>query len=105
MTDLTTLSIYRFRLGPAVPMDDVHVYMATAIAAGESVFGAARVRLEFGYCADDDKRSLVADGRTQIGYLVVSIFTGLLLKQFGLTDFSVEPVGGNQHAELLRQVS
>jgi hypothetical protein len=47
----------------------------------------------------------VADGRTQIGYLVVSIFTGLLLKQFGLTDFSVEPVGGNQHAELLRQVS
>ncbi len=101
MMDVTTPGIYRFSFDATAAMDDVHVCMAMAICAAGGVYGAARVRLEFGYCADDLKRSLVADCRTEIGYTLVCMFTALLLREFDLGAFSVECVKPERDADLV----
>ena len=87
--------IYRFRFRPGVSMDRARDLVAHAILAAERVHGPARVRLDVAYFADDDKRSLVVDARTQAGQTVAGIFTDLLLREFGMTAFDVERVAKN----------
>ena len=90
-----TPEIYRFRFNPTVSMDRARDLVAHAILAAERIHGAARVRLDCGYCADDEKRSLVVDARTKAGQTVATIFTDLLLGEFDMTAFDVERVAKN----------
>ena len=87
-----TPEIYRFRFTPKVPMDRARDLVAHAILLSQQVHGAARVRLDCGYCADDRLRALVIDARTKAGQSVAVFFTQLLLNEFGLTAFDVERV-------------
>jgi len=87
-----TPEIYRFRFDHTVSMDRARDLVAHAILAAERIHGAARVRLDCGYCADDEKGSLVVDARTKAGQTVATIFTDLLLGEFDMTAFDVERV-------------
>jgi len=97
----TNRGIYRFRFDPDVPMAEVHESLKLAIFAAEGLHGAARVRLDFAYCADDAKRSLVLDARAEAGMAVTRVFTGFLTQQFGETAFCVERVGSQREADLV----
>jgi hypothetical protein len=90
-----TPEIYRFRFDHTVSMDRARDLVAHAILAAERIHGAARVRLDCGYCADDEKGSLVVDARTKAGQTVAAIFTDLLLGEFDMTAFDVERVAKN----------
>jgi len=87
-----TPEIYRFRFIPEVPMDRARDLVAHAILLAQQVHGAARVRLDCGYYADDRMRALVVDARTKAGQSVAVFFTQLLLNEFGLAAFDVERV-------------
>jgi hypothetical protein len=87
-----TPEIYRFHFTPNVPMERARDLVAHAILLAQQIHGAARVRLDCGYCADDRKRALVIDARTKAGQSVAVFFTQLLLNEFGLTAFDVERV-------------
>jgi hypothetical protein len=96
--------IYRFRFDQGVPMRDVHESLRLAIYAAEGVHGRSQVRLDFGYCADDEKHSLVLDARAEAGRTVARIFTGFLTQQFGEEAFRVERVGQHREADLVTEV-
>jgi len=96
----TDHGIYRFRFDPDVPMADVHESLKLAIFAAEGLHGAARVRLDFAYCADDGKRALVLDARAEAGRCVARILTGFLTQQFGETAFRVERVTQQRETDL-----
>jgi hypothetical protein len=100
-SDVKTLGIYRFSFDETTGMQEVHLCMLLAISAAEGVYGAARVRLEFGYCADDVKRTLVADGRSEVGYDAICMFTALLLREPGLETFRIACVEPAREAELV----
>jgi hypothetical protein len=87
-----TPEIYRFRFAREVPMDRARDLVAHAILLAQQVHGAARVRLDCGYYADDRMRALVVDARTKAGQTVAVYFTQLLLNEFGLSAFDVERV-------------
>jgi len=87
-----TPEIYRFRFTPEVSMDRARDLVAHAILLSQQVHGAARVRLDCGYYADDRMRALVVDARTKAGQSVAVFFTQLLLNEFGLSAFDVERV-------------
>ena len=102
-----TPEIYRFRFTPKVPMDRARDLVAHAILLSQQVHGAARVRLDCGYYADDRMRALVVDARTKAGQTVAVYFTQLLLNEFGLGAFDVERVpkdDGFPRRGLLRRV-
>ena len=96
-TEMTpvTPEIYRFRFTPDVSMERARDLVAHAILLAQHIHGAARVRLDCGYFADDRKRSLVVDARTKAGQTVAVFFTQLLLSEFDLTAFDVERVPKN----------
>ena len=87
-----TQEIYRFQFSPEVPMERARDLVAHAILLAQQIHGAARVRLDCGYCADDRRRALVVDARTKAGQSVAVFFTQLLLNEFGLSAFDVERV-------------
>jgi len=89
---IMTPEIYRFRFAREVPMDRARDLVAHAILLAQQVHGAARVRLDCGYYADDRMRALVVDARTKAGQCVAVFFTQLLLNEFGLSAFDVERV-------------
>ncbi|GEM_PF-3404103 len=96
-TEMTpeTPEIYRFRFGPEVCMERAQDLVAYAILLAQQVHGEARVRLDCGYAADAGLRSLVVDARTKAGQTVALFFTEMLLKEFGMSAFSVERVPRN----------
>ena len=73
-------------------MDRARDLVAHAILLAQQVHGAARVRLDCGYYADDRMRALVVDARTKAGQSVAVFFTQLLLNEFDLSAFDVERV-------------
>jgi len=91
--------IYRFRLHADVPMAEVRESLKLAVLAAEGLHGAAQVRLDFAYCADDEKRALVLEARGEAGIAVVRMFTGFLSQQIGETGFRVERVALRRDAE------
>ncbi len=91
--------IYRFRLHANVPMAEVRESLKLAILAAEGLHGAAQVRLDFAYCADDEKRTLVLEARGEAGIAVIRMFTGFLSQQIGETGFRVERVALRRDAD------
>ena len=91
-TDQMTPEIYRFHFRPEVPMDRARDLVAYAILLAVDTHGAARVRLDCGYNANDKRRAMVVDARTKAGQTVAMFFTQMLLNEFGLTAFTVERV-------------
>jgi len=99
-----TPEIFRFRFEPHLPMREVRDSLELAILAAEGVHGPAQVRLDFGYYADDEKRSLVVDARAEAGRTVAQVFIEFLTQQFGEHTFRVERVGQQREADLVAEV-
>ena len=87
-----TVGVFRFSFSSEVPIDEAEMTLQLATFATEGLFGAARVRLHFGYHIDLNRRVIIADGSNEVGATVVQIFTGLLLREFGDDSFRVERV-------------
>ena len=90
-----TVGVFRFTLSSDVPLDEAEMTLQLATFAVEGLFGAARVRLEFGYHVDTNRHAILIDGTTEVGSVIVRVFTGLLLREFGEDSFQVERLNSN----------
>lgn len=95
--------IYRFRFESDACMKDVHESLLLSIFAAEGVHGRSCIRMDVAFFADDDKRALVVDARTEAGHTVARIFTNFLLRQFGEETFQVERVGRQREDDLVAE--
>lgn len=89
--------IFRFEFEPSVPLTDPEMSLHLALFAVEGVFGRASVRLDAEYQIDESHHSIVIDGTTEVGALVVRVFTGLLLREYGEDAFRVERISLTTH--------
>src|SRR5688572_2600702 len=84
-----TSGIYRFEFTEDVDLEEAEKTLHLAILAAEGIFGPAWVRLDAGYQRDTGRRTIVVDGRTSVGEVVVSVFTSFLTREFGEMAFRV----------------
>lgn len=82
-------TLYRYQLGDTAPFLDVQETLFLAVLATESLHGGSQVRLDASFCLDEDQRSCVIDGGTQVGQDLARIFTGFLRREFGESAFRV----------------
>jgi len=94
-----TARVFRFSFSPDVPLDEAEMTLQVATFAAEGLFGMARVRLDFAYHVDAPRGVLVVDGTHDVGAIVVHLFVGLLLREFGEEAFRVERVA-SEHRQL-----
>lgn len=82
----------RFELGSHVSLTDAEMSLHLAMFAVEGLFGRARVRLDADYEIDEPQHQIVVDAGTEIGAVLVRVFTALLLREFGEDSFAVSRV-------------
>lgn len=87
--------VCRFRFAEGVGRQAVEEHLALAIAAAESLYGKARVRLGTGYLVSKDGRQLALDTSNEIGEQVARLFTGFMIREIGEEAFSTERVERN----------
>ena len=88
---------YRFVFEPQIVLEEAEMTLQLAIFAAEGLFGAARVRLDFGYYVDEPSRTIIVAGTTEVGDTIVKIFTGLALREFGEDAFRTRRIEANQN--------
>lgn len=82
--------VFRFSFSREVPVDEAESTLHLAAFAVEGIYGNARVRLDFSYKVDPERRLLFVDGNSDVGRTIAQVFTGLLLREFGDDAFRVD---------------
>lgn len=82
--------ICRFEFGKTVTKQDIEELIALAIITAECTFGKPKVRLHAAYLAGDAKA--VIDVSSDVGEHIAQVFTGLMSRQVGEENFTVERV-------------
>jgi hypothetical protein len=85
---------YRYRFADRVDLRDAGDTLLLAVLAAEGLFGAAQVRLDFGFAADEAIGVIVVDASTDVGQAVNGIFTSFISREFGRGAFCVKRVEG-----------
>jgi len=80
----------RFEFDSEVPLQDAEMSLHLALIATEGLFGRALVRLEAEYELDEDHHVIGVDAGTEVGAVVVRVFTALLIREFGEEAFSIQ---------------
>ena len=66
-------NVYRFIFEPRIALDEAEMTLQLAVFATEGLFGAASVRLDFGYYIDAPRGTIIVDGTTKIGEGVLKL--------------------------------
>ena len=85
-----TSAVVRFRFDGEVRLADAEMSLHLAMFAVEGLFGRARVRLDAEYDLIEQDHCIDVDGGTEVGAMIVRVFTGLLLREFGEDSFRIE---------------
>lgn len=90
-----TTNIYRFEIDKGVLLEDVQESLQLAIVALQGIYGDARVRVDATWHVDESRRLITIDSSTDIGSILVCIFTEFLLREFGDDAFDVRRIQQN----------
>ncbi len=82
-------NVIRFEFEPTVSTADAEMSLHLAMFAVEGIFGRARVRLDAEYELSEENLEIVVDASTEVGAMIVRVFTGLLLREIGEDSFQV----------------
>lgn len=99
-----TQTMYRYRFDSDVEMGEVRQILGAAIESAQDLHGAAQIRQDFVFCADEGRHTLLVDGRTEAGQTVTRLFTGALLREFEESSFTVERIGPTGDVDLLKHL-
>lgn len=80
--------VCKFEFAEGISKELIEKQIAAAIISAECFFGSARVRLHAGYAISDGKA--VIDVSSNVGEYVAQVFTGLMTRQIGEKNFTVE---------------
>ena len=78
-----------FEFEPTVSLADAEMSLHLAMFAVEGIFGRARVRLDAEYELNEEDHEIAVDASTEVGAMIVRVFTGLLLREIGEDSFQV----------------
>ena len=84
------MQVCRFKMKKHVSRDELEKIITFAIISAECTYGQARVRLNASYLAIDSKA--VIDVSSEVGEHIAQIFTGLLIREIGEEEFTVERI-------------
>jgi hypothetical protein len=87
-----TKRICKFTFGRESDRRWIEGQLASAIEIAEILHGSARVRLDAGYVMSKDGSQLVLDATTAVGESIAQVLTGLLIRELGEDQFSVERI-------------
>ncbi len=82
--------VCRFKFKEGVSKLMIEEQVALAIITAECMFGQARVRLHASYAAADGKA--VIDVSSDVGEHIAQVFTGLMIRKLGETNFTLERI-------------
>lgn len=85
-----TFAVVRFRFDETVSLTDAEMSLHLAMFAVEGLLGRARVRLDAAYELVDQDHCIDIESGTEVGAMIVRVFTGLLLREFGEDSFRIE---------------
>ena len=91
------MKVYKFQFYQKAKQEFIEEQIAIAILAVESIFGAAKVRLNAGYLAVDNQ--VIIDVSHQIGEYIAQVFTGLMIRFIGETNFTVKRIENERRKE------
>ncbi len=84
--------IYRYKLDPSVPAEELEVTILLALIATEALHGAVGARLDVTHTYDPDRRVVMIDAATLAGRDMCKLLAGFLDTEFGANSFTVERV-------------
>lgn len=87
-------AVCRFKFPESFDREDMESQLALAIVATECTFGQPRVRIAAAYCVSRDKPQVAIDVSTEVGEHIAQVFAGLMIRELGEDNFSVERVNG-----------
>ncbi|MFH0827485.1 MAG: hypothetical protein V1923_06370 [Candidatus Omnitrophota bacterium] len=82
--------VCKFKFNEKVGKKVIEKHLARAIETAEYAFGQAKVRLNAGYLAADDK--VVIDASSEVGEYIAQIFIGIMTRKLGEDKFTVERI-------------
>jgi hypothetical protein len=82
--------VYRYQFAEEMEFEQVEATLMLAIAAAESLHGAAQVRLEVTHTLDHERRVCVIDASSNVSRDLNRLFTGFIEREFGPDAFRVE---------------
>ena len=91
------MGAFHFQFERHVPLDAAEMSLHLAMFAVEGLVGRARVRLAVKYVLDEGAHCIDINGGDRVCRMVVRVFAGLLLREFGEESFQVQHVEDDQH--------
>ncbi len=88
LTDALPVAV-AFEFEPHVSLTDAEMSLHLAMFAAEGLFGRAQVRLDTDYELDEPQHRIVVDAESEVGAVLVRVFTALLLREFGEDSFRI----------------
>lgn len=93
-------AVCKFEFPEGLDREMIETQLALAIVATECTFGQPRVRINAAYCvspasdtADGKTKPKVAiDVSTEVGEHIAQVFTGLMIRQLGEDEFTVDRI-------------
>ena len=82
----------KFMFPDNVTKEALETQLALAILAAECKYGQARVRIGTSYGISADASQIAIDVSTEVGEHVAEVFTGLMIRQIGEEQFSVDRI-------------
>lgn len=83
-------NICKFEFDDTVTKQDIEEHITLAIITAECTFGKPRVRLNAAYLASNGKA--VIDVSSEVGEHIAQVFTGLMDRELGEENFTVERI-------------
>ena len=82
--------VCRFKFPENIGKDIIESQLALAIVAAECNYGQPRVRINAAYCVSKKTPQVAIDISSEVGEHIARIFTGLMIRQLGEDQFTVE---------------
>ncbi len=84
--------VCRFKFHEGLEREMIETQLALAIVAAECTFGQPKVRISAGYCVSKEKPQVAIDVSTEVGEHIAQVFTGLMIRQLGEDNFTVDRI-------------
>lgn len=89
-------AVCRFKFPEGLDREIIETQLALAVIATECTFGQPRVRISAAYCVSREKPQVAIDVSTEVGEHIAQVFTGLMIRQLGEDNFTVDRVRGKE---------
>ena len=89
-------TVCKFKFPDGTDHQTIESQIALAITAAECTYGHPKVRISASYHIAPNRPEVVIDVSTEVGEHIAQTFTGLIIRQIGEENFTVERTYGEK---------